>query len=70
MVLLFRVEFNFSGERDVSVNAANIALRQSPGQQGTLTNDCTKKRNELGLSLENIKGTEKSLNLEMGPNGS
>lgn len=29
MVLLFQVEFNFSGKRDVSVNAANIELRQS-----------------------------------------
>lgn len=35
-----------------------------------LTNECTKKANELDLGLEIIKGTEKSLNLKMGPNGS
>lgn len=40
------------------------------GKQGMLTNECTKKANKLDLGLEVIKGTEKSLNLKMGLNGS
>lgn len=68
--LLFQVEFSFSGERDVSVNVMSIELRQSLESKASWPMSALQKQMSLSLSLEIIRGTEKSLNLEMGPNGS